>query len=437
MKHFLLSLFLLLMAAATMQAQPGGVSINTSGQNPHPSAMIDISSTTKGALIPRMAENERDAISNPAEGLLIFNTSSKCFNVYKNSNWFELCGNCIAPPAPVTGGDVTICEGNNLSLSASSSPGSAYQWSSNTGFSSSDQYPAINPVTSADAGTYSVTATLNGCTSAASTLNIFVVPLPTTANAGPDQINLAGTTATLAANTAIAGNPQWSIISGNGGNVASPTTPTSSFSGQLGESYILRWTITNSCGTSYDEVTISFAAGGPKKVFMTSTTYNANLGGISGANAKCQTRAAAAGLTGTWKAWISTSSSSPSTSFTQSAYPYQLVDGTQVAANWADLTDGSIGTVINKNEFGSTVSFNGPGSYSGCGSWAGGYFIMAWSATKANGTFNPVNPSYPTCSTTWSDWMSTSGGGDIWIQWNNQNTANCGESSYHLMCFEQ
>ncbi|MCX6706131.1 MAG: hypothetical protein NTV24_03465, partial [Candidatus Woesebacteria bacterium] len=89
------------------------------------------------------------------------------------------------------------------------------------------------------------------------------------------------------------------------------------------------------------------------------------------------------------------------------------------------------------DEFGNTVPYNGSGSYSGCGNWGGGYFSMAWSATKGDGTYKPVNPSYPNCSTTCSNWTSTSGGGDIWIMWNNANTASCADALYHLICFEQ
>lgn len=43
----------------------------------------------------------------------------------------------------------------------------------------------------------------------------------------------------------------------------------------------------------------------PKRVFVTGTTYNGSLGGITGADQKCATAAQAANLGGTWKAWIS------------------------------------------------------------------------------------------------------------------------------------
>lgn len=48
-----------------------GVGINAGGNPPHPSAMLDISGNNSGVLINRMTESERDAISNPAEGLLV------------------------------------------------------------------------------------------------------------------------------------------------------------------------------------------------------------------------------------------------------------------------------------------------------------------------------------------------------------------------------
>jgi hypothetical protein len=48
------------------------VGINTDNSSPDPSAMLDVKSSVKGLLVPRMTITERDAISNPATGLLIF-----------------------------------------------------------------------------------------------------------------------------------------------------------------------------------------------------------------------------------------------------------------------------------------------------------------------------------------------------------------------------
>ena len=70
MKTFL---FLILTClAVSMQAQ---VAINTDGTNPDNSAMLDVKSTTKGLLAPRMTLVQRNAIVTPATGLIIFQTN--------------------------------------------------------------------------------------------------------------------------------------------------------------------------------------------------------------------------------------------------------------------------------------------------------------------------------------------------------------------------
>ena len=87
----------------TMFGQTQGVSISANGTPPDPSAMLDIQSTLGGVLFPRMTETQRNAIANPQEGLFVFNTTSRCFEVY-NQNigiWQRLYCICDAPPAPV------------------------------------------------------------------------------------------------------------------------------------------------------------------------------------------------------------------------------------------------------------------------------------------------------------------------------------------------
>ncbi len=74
-----------------------------------------------------------------------------------------------------------------------------------------------------------------------------------------------------------------------------------------------------------------------KIVFVTDSSYNGDLGGLAGADAICQAEAEAAGLGGTYKAWLSDIDDSPSTRFNQPELPYRLVDGTLVASGWSDL----------------------------------------------------------------------------------------------------
>lgn len=82
--------------------------------------------------------------------------------------------------------------------------------------------------------------------------------LPTTADAGSNQTLCGATSATLNANTPAVGTGVWSIVSGTGGTVVSPTSPTSTFNGTNGSDYTLVWTISNGSCTSTDTVNISF-----------------------------------------------------------------------------------------------------------------------------------------------------------------------------------
>lgn len=54
---------------------------------PNTSSILDITSTTKGLLIPRMTTTQRNAISTPATGLLIYNTTTKTYDTYNGTTW--------------------------------------------------------------------------------------------------------------------------------------------------------------------------------------------------------------------------------------------------------------------------------------------------------------------------------------------------------------
>jgi hypothetical protein len=79
-----------------------------------------------------------------------------------------------------------------------------------------------------------------------------------------------------------------------------------------------------------------------KRVFLTSGTYTGALGGLSGADASCQSAAVAAGVQGTYKAWLGTAGATPLTTFTHSSDPYYLLDGSKIANNWAGVISGNL-----------------------------------------------------------------------------------------------
>ena len=68
--------------APTAQAQVG---VGTA--TPDASAALDVRSTTKGLLPPRLSTAQRDAITSPAAGLTIFNTSTDVLNTWDGQQW--------------------------------------------------------------------------------------------------------------------------------------------------------------------------------------------------------------------------------------------------------------------------------------------------------------------------------------------------------------
>ncbi|MEM7572753.1 MAG: tail fiber domain-containing protein [Bacteroidota bacterium] len=82
----------LLIIACGMSSIYAQVGINTDNAAPDSSAMLDVRSTSQGFLYPRMTTAQRDAISNPAIGLTIFNLDNQCSNTYDGFQWLQNCG---------------------------------------------------------------------------------------------------------------------------------------------------------------------------------------------------------------------------------------------------------------------------------------------------------------------------------------------------------
>jgi hypothetical protein len=117
-------------------------------------------------------------------------------------------------------------------------------------------------VTASLPGTYTLRWTINApCAASSDDVAITFAANPT-ANAGNNQTSNATcglTQVTLAANTPSVGTGEWSIQSGTGGSFGDASSPTSTFSGAAGNTYTLRWTVTNApCAASTDEMTVTF-----------------------------------------------------------------------------------------------------------------------------------------------------------------------------------
>lgn len=162
-----------------------------------------------------------------------------------------------------------------------------------------------------------------------------------------------------------------------------------------------------------------------KRVFISSQIYNGNLGGLVGADNKCQTLADSANLGGSWKAWVSDSTTSVSSRMNQSGLPYILVDGTsKIADNWFSLVDGSLDNPILLSETNQVLGLN----------------LRVWTNTAPSG-----NIYSSAANSTCTDWTSavpsrnsrsginssnTSG------EWTNSQNRSCNDHE-HLYCFEQ
>ena len=86
-KAYQLKIFAVMFFCLTVSSAQVGIGTET----PESSSMLDISSTSKGILVPRMTENQKNAISTPAQGLLVFQTNGTVgFYSYDGSSWLHL-----------------------------------------------------------------------------------------------------------------------------------------------------------------------------------------------------------------------------------------------------------------------------------------------------------------------------------------------------------
>ena len=153
--------------------------------------------------------------------------------------------------------------------------------------------------------------------------------------------------------------------------------------------------------------------------FVTAGTFTGSLGGTAGGDSDCQTEATTVGLPGTYKAWLLTASTSPSTTFTQSTIPYILADGTEVAANWAGLISGTLLNPIDEEANQTLLSS-----------------VLVWTGTTASGTAaSDKCQGFASANVTANGAVGSSSATDTtWSQDPPHQTCN---NTLHLYCFEQ
>jgi hypothetical protein len=146
MKKLYLIITLLMLQGSFAFAQ---IAINSDGSAPHQSAGLDISYPDKGLLIPRLSFDQRNAIQNPAEGLIIYCTNCNpdgkgVLCIYEGTSWKTLDFRCDLPNIPVQG--VLVSSINQITWDWDEVPiAVGYKWNSTNDFATATD---LGPLTS-------------------------------------------------------------------------------------------------------------------------------------------------------------------------------------------------------------------------------------------------------------------------------------------------
>lgn len=91
-----------------------GVGINSTGDDPDPSAVLDVSSTEQGVLLPRMSTAQRQAIADPATGLIVFDNDTESFWYRDSTTWINLVAS--GADSPVRLDNESLIAGDSTAL---------------------------------------------------------------------------------------------------------------------------------------------------------------------------------------------------------------------------------------------------------------------------------------------------------------------------------
>jgi hypothetical protein len=126
MKNMIIFFILLQLSGNSVTAQVG---INTDNSTPDPSSILDMKSTEKGLLIPRMTRTQRNTINSPAEGLMVYCTNcatNGALSIFTNGSWMTFSPCTIG--SPIAGMHI-MSQGQIIWNWLPSTGASGYKWS--------------------------------------------------------------------------------------------------------------------------------------------------------------------------------------------------------------------------------------------------------------------------------------------------------------------
>lgn len=96
-KYLITSIFLVILVIQGLPALFAQVLVSDdAATTPHASAVLEMKSTSKGFLPPRMDQSEIAAINNPIEGMLVYNLTKKLPVYYDGSAWVDMTGAAVS-----------------------------------------------------------------------------------------------------------------------------------------------------------------------------------------------------------------------------------------------------------------------------------------------------------------------------------------------------
>jgi hypothetical protein len=169
--------------------------------------------------------------SNGAKTQSITVNQAGSYSVTANTNGCELTSSITSvtvkpiPQSPTASNSGITCVGNSLSLSASTITGATYNWAGPNGFTSTQQNPVVSDnATIQMGGTYTVTATVNGCSNTPATTNVIINQATVNSNTTACE----GSTLSLTASNISGATYFWTGPNGYSSTVQNPTVSTNS-----------------------------------------------------------------------------------------------------------------------------------------------------------------------------------------------------------------
>ena len=163
------------------------VGVNTTGAIPAASAVLDVSSTNMGFLMPRMTTGQMNAIAGPVTSLIIYNITTNCFMFYTGTGWQNL--SCTCTSAPASPGIITQSPAGplqngttNVTFTVATVAGVTYNWSVPLGYliTSGQGTNTITVTIGCTGGNVSVTGSNNCGFSPASSTTVTIAPFSQT-----------------------------------------------------------------------------------------------------------------------------------------------------------------------------------------------------------------------------------------------------------------